>query len=421
MRAAPNAPAAMAAPQVAILTGGADKPYALGLANSLLGEGVTFDFIGSDYVDGPELHGDGRVRFLNLRGDQDPAAGLPRKIWRVVTYYVRLVRYAIASPVPVFHVLWNNKIEYLDRTLLMSFYRLCGKRIVFTAHNVNVRKRDGNDSWFNRWTLGVQYRLVSHIFVHTERMKRELMEDFGVESGKVSVIPFGINSTVPNTDLTPAAARQKLGLLPKHKIVLFFGNIAPYKGLEYLVAAVARLARQMPELRLLIAGRPKGEAEYWTSIERQLHEPDIRERVLTRIEYVRDEDTEIFFKAADVLVLPYTHVFQSGVLFLGYNFGLPVIASDVGSLKEEVTEGRTGLICRPADVNNLASCINEYFHGEVFRMLPIHRETIRAFARSRYSWSKVGQITSDIYARLIPGGQSDSAGLQVRGQHASTR
>ena len=58
-----------------------------------------------------------------------------------------------------------------------------------------------------------------------------------------------------------------------------------------------------------------------------------------RIESVPDAETELYFKAADVLALPYTHVFQSGVLFLGYNFGLPVIASDVASLREDVVEG----------------------------------------------------------------------------------
>ncbi len=389
-----------AAPQVAILTGGADKPYALGLAISLLAERVSFDFIGSDFVDGPALHGNPRVRFLNLRGEQDPAASLARKVSRVLMYYLRLLRYAITSSAPVFHVLWNNKLEHLDRTLVMFFYRLCGKRVVFTAHNVNVRKRDGNDSWFNRLTLGTQYRLVSHIFVHTERMKRELMEDFGVEAGKVSVIPFGLNSTVPNTDLSPEAARQKLGLLPDHKVVLFFGNIAPYKGLEFLVDAIATLTNETPELRLVVAGRPKGADAYWAKIENRISLPPLREHMVARIEYVPDEDTEIYFKAADVLVLPYTHIFQSGVLFLGYNFGLPVIASDVGSLKEDIIDGRTGLICRPADVSDLARCIKEYFKSNIFRNLPDHREEIRAFAKERYSWNKTGQITSDIYARL---------------------
>lgn len=303
-------------PQVAILTGGADKPYALGLASCLLAERVTFDFVGSSYVDGPELHGNPLVRFLNLRGDQDPNAGLARKVWRVLVYYVRLLGYGVASRAPVFHVLWNNKWEQLDRTLVMLFYRLRGKRVVFTAHNVNARKRDGHDTWLNRLTLRIQYRLVCHIFVHTEKMRSELIDEFAVSTGKISVIPFGMNSTVPDTALTPAVARERLGLLPELKVVLFFGNIAPYKGLEFLVAAVAQLKDDLPELRLIIAGRPKGEAEYWAAVKEQIDSAGLTGRVIGRIEYVPDAETEIYFKAADVLALPYRHVFQSGVLFL---------------------------------------------------------------------------------------------------------
>ena len=70
--------------------------------------------------------------------------------------------------------------------------------------------------------------------------------------------------------------------------------------------------------------------------------------MILKIEYVPDAETEVYFKAADVLALPYTHIFQSGVLSLGYGFGLPVIAADVGSLKEEIIEGKTGL-CVPGE------------------------------------------------------------------------
>ena len=66
-------------------------------------------------------------------------------------------------------------------------------------------------------------------------------------------------------------------------------------------------------------------------------------------EFIPDEETEIYFKAADVLVLPYRHIYQSGVLFLGYSFGLPVLAADVGSLKDEIVEGKTGFVFRPED------------------------------------------------------------------------
>lgn len=389
---------------VAILTGGADKPYALGLASSLLEQRVPFDFVGSDVVDGPELHGNPLVRFLNLRGDQSTRAGLLRKVWRVLIYYCRLLAYAVSSPAGVFHILWNNKLEYLDRTLLLAFYRLCGKRIVLTAHNVNIRRRDGNDSWLNRSTLGMQYRLAAHIFVHTQRMKEELQHDFGTSAQKISVIPFGINATVPNTSLIPAEARVRLGLEPHHRVVLFFGNIAPYKGLEFLVDAVAGLIGQEPNLRLVIAGRPKGEPAYWAGIERRISEPKLREHIVKRIEYVPDADTEVYFKAADVLVLPYTHIFQSGVLFLGYYFGLPVIAADVGSLREDVVEGKTGSVCRPKDPVDLARRLADYFAGDLYRQLHARRSDIQSYAGERYSWSEVGKVTSRVYAGLKAGG-----------------
>src|SRR5689334_12961851 len=83
--------------RVALLTAGRDKPYALGLAAALLEQGVHLDFIGSDEVSSPALRADPRVHFLNLRGDQSENAPLITKIRRVLTYYIRLIRYAASS------------------------------------------------------------------------------------------------------------------------------------------------------------------------------------------------------------------------------------------------------------------------------------------------------------------------------------
>src|SRR5262249_40411483 len=149
--------------------------------------------IGSDEVDGPELHCNPRVSFLNLRGDQRTDADVWTRTLRVLRYYLRLVRYAATARPRLFHILWNNKFELFDRTVLMLFYRLLGKKIVFTAHNVNAGKRDGNNTLANRLSLKAQYHLADHIFVHTARMKDELIRDFGVKATKVTVIPFGIN------------------------------------------------------------------------------------------------------------------------------------------------------------------------------------------------------------------------------------
>ncbi|HEX9047003.1 MAG TPA: glycosyltransferase family 4 protein [Verrucomicrobiae bacterium] len=386
--------------KISLLTAGRDRPYALGMASALVGTGTHFDFIGSDEVNGPELHVSPQVRFLNLRGDQSVQAGLPRKTVRILSYYARLVGYAFTARPRIFHILWNNKFELIDRTLLMLLYKLLGKKIVFTAHNVNIRARDGGDSWLNRATLKFQYRFCDHIFLHTERMKAELVSEFGIPEKKVTVIPFGLNSTTPDTDLTPAAARRRLGLRTDERVLLFFGNIAPYKGLEYLVDAFIGLVAAAHNFRLVIAGRPKGNEAYWAKILATINGSSLRDRFLLRIEFVPDAETEVYFKAADVLVLPYTHVFQSGVLFLGYNFGLPAIVADVGALKEEVVEGETGYICRPCDSADLRRAIETYFAGELFANLPARRQSIREFARDRYSWTKVARMVTAVYTQL---------------------
>jgi D-inositol-3-phosphate glycosyltransferase len=283
----------------------------------------------------------------------------------------------------------------------MLYYRVLGKRIVLTVHNVNARRRDTNDTVFNRLTLRVQYRLADHIFVHTAQMKRELVQEFGVQKTRVTIIPFGINNAVPNTRLTPTEARQRLGIRDGEKAILFFGNIAPYKGLEYLTTAFQQILPARGNYRLIIAGRPKNCDRYWTTIREAIREDLRRGRVLLREDYIPDEETEVYFKAADVLALPYRHIYQSGVLFLGYSFGLPVLAANVGSLEHEIVEGRTGFVFRSEDAADLATAIERYFGSDLFADLSNRRQEIRDFAAKRYSWDTVGKITISVYSTLV--------------------
>src|SRR5438552_991448 len=386
---------------VALLTGGGDKPYAVGMAAALTSEGISVDFIGSDDLDVPEVVTNPRVNFLTVRCDQLSAASRMAKITRVATYYWRLIRYAAKAKPRIFHILWNNKIQFFDRMLLMFYYRLLGKKVVFTAHNVNAGKRDSNDSWMNRLSLKVQYSLSHHIFVHSERMKTELISEFDIDADRVSAIPFGINNTVPNTALSTVAAKQQLGVSSSDKTVLFFGNIAPYKGLEYLISAFTEILKREVSYRLIIVGKPKKCEAYWNEIQLTIARNGIAHRVIERIEYIPDEETELYFKAADVLILPYARVFQSGVLFLGYSFGLPAIAADVGGLKEEIIEGETGLVCKPQDSSDLANAIRRYFGSELFSKLDRRRPQIKQYANERYSWDKVATITTSVYSNVL--------------------
>src|SRR5208283_3582013 len=123
-----------------------------------------------------------------------------------------------------------------------------------------------------------------------------------------------------------------------------------------------------------------GSEEYWSGLLAKINHCAARGKMVLKIEYVPDAETELYFKAADVLVLPYTHILQSGVLFLGYSFGLPVIATDVGSLKEEIIEGKTGFLFPAKDSAALSKVIETYFSSDLYKDLENRRREILDYA-----------------------------------------
>jgi glycosyltransferase involved in cell wall biosynthesis len=387
---------------VALLTGGFDRPYAFGLAMELASKGISLDVIGSREVDSSEMHTIPGINFLDLQADPRERVGKTSKAFRILHFYVRLLRYAATAKPEIFHILWNNKVQIFDRTLLMLYYKLLRKKIVLTAHNVNSGRRDSRDSALNRLTLRIQYQLADHIFVHTEQMKGELRDGFGVGSDNITVIPFGINNAVPNTDLAPSEAKRRLGIGEDEHTVLFFGAIRPYKGLEYLVEAFQQIGSKRGGYRLIIAGEPKkGSEEYFETVRQKVRTTSNVRQIIQRYEYVPDSETELYLKAADVMVLPYKQIFQSGVLFLAYSFGLPVVASDVGSFREDIVEGETGFVCKACDASDLAKTLERYFESNLFKTLDRRRQNIRDYASRRNGWQVVGEATRDVYLRLL--------------------
>jgi glycosyltransferase involved in cell wall biosynthesis len=387
--------------RVALLTGCQDRHYAFGLAMALADKGIFVDVIGNDDIDSPEFHESPHVRFLNFRDRHTERSKFPHKVWELVVYYAKVIAYAAFSRTKVMHILWNNKVEWFDRTILMLYYKMVGKKVVLTAHNVNQARRDSKDSWLNRTTLKAQYHLCDHIFVHTKKMKDELCGDFGVAEDAVTVIRYPINNAFPDTELTPADAKRRLGLELHEQAILFFGRLVPYKGIEHLLEAVRLLLDKRPDYRLIIAGEPKKVAEkYLKEIQSALHRLFDLGQVILKAEFIADHDLELYFKAADVMVLPYKEIFQSGVLFLAYSFGLPVVATDVGSFREEIIDGNTGFLCRPGEPADIAAALERYFASGLYEDLSLRRREIKDFVLSNHSWEAVADLICRAYSQL---------------------
>src|SRR5258708_100813 len=388
--------------EIGLLTGCQERPYAFGLAMALIAKGARVDMIGGDEEDSPELHETPNLRFLNLRGSQRQNEKFATKLTKLLLYYRGLICYAARSKPGILHILWNNKFEYFDRTVLMMYYKLIGKKIALTAHNVNQAKRDLHDSLLNRLTLKIQYRLCDHIFVHTQKMKDELCQDFAVPEKAVTIIRHAINNAFPDTGLTPAEAKRQLGVREGEKAILFLGRIRPYKGIEHLLAAFHHLVTRDASYRMIIAGEPmKGSEDYLDEIRGIVSRDFSHGEIILNIQFVPDDEMELYLKAADVLVLPYKDIFQSGILFLAYSYGLPVVATDVGSFREEIVEGKTGFVCKPGDPADLAKTLEAYFLSDIYRNLSIRRQDIKDYANRVHSWDAVADLTHNGYAKML--------------------
>jgi glycosyltransferase involved in cell wall biosynthesis len=149
-------------------------------------------------------------------------------------------------------------------------------------------------------------------------------------------------------------ARKELNLDLNRKTLLFFGLIRNYKGLDLLIDALSLLD---DSYQLLIAGESYGPFEKY---QKQIDASPAKKRIQILNRYINDKEVPVLFSAADTLVLPYKSATQSGVIPVAYHFETPIVATDVGGLKETVEKAQTGIICLP-EAGSLASGIEKIF------------------------------------------------------------
>jgi glycosyltransferase involved in cell wall biosynthesis len=386
--------------RISILNAGQQTDYLYGLVSGLVEiPMLEIEVIDSDSSVGvfEAFH---HVSLFNLRGDNISPQSIFTKMWRIGRYYIRLLYYTASTRSDIFHIQWENSIALFDRTLLNLYYKLLGKKLVFTAHNVYREARDSTATPLRWFSLKVMYHLVDRIIVHTPKMKEELCSLFRVSPEKVIIIPHGINNRVQKKGITQEDARQKLGIVPTAHVVLFFGQIDEYKGIETLIDAAALLVQKDPSIILIVAGKSKRQSDYVLKLKTQVGKSLPEKNVMLRLQFIPDNEVETYFSAADCVVLPYKRIFQSGVLFLAYRFGIPIIATDIGSFPEDVIDRVTGFICKPNDAEDMAAQLRKYFDSTLFHQREETRASIIELAEKKYSWKNIGRQTYEVYTDL---------------------
>lgn len=158
--------------------------------------------------------------------------------------------------------------------------------------------------------------------------------------------------------LETTSAKEHLGFKENDKVLLFFGYIRKYKGLDILIDAFADLQKEMPELKLLIVG------EFYDNPESYLNKIKgygIENKVKVVNRFVANEEVGQYYSACDLNILPYRSATQSGILNVSYGFLKPVLVTDVGGLSESVIEGKTGLIVKPESKEAIIEGVKKFF------------------------------------------------------------
>jgi len=245
----------------------------------------------------------------------------------------------------IFHLHWVNflfkdvRLKSQARRNVAAFLRDLeafkheGGRIVWTVHNVI-----SHDAAFPDLETDLSQRiaeLADVIHLHAAASLPEIRDVFHIEPNKVRISPHGNYFGVYPDFVTRETARETLGLAPDDDVILFAGQVRPYKGVGRLVTAFRKILKERPKARLVIAGAMHHKV--LRKLRPALSRAE-RSRILATDRFLDEPELQLFFRAADLAVFPYSRILTSGSLVLALSFGLPTIVPRVG-MTGEVLEG----------------------------------------------------------------------------------
>jgi glycosyltransferase involved in cell wall biosynthesis len=245
-------------------------------------------------------------------------------------------------------------------------------KIVFIADNVIPHEKRIGD----RAATNYAFNVADHFIVQSSAVEADLKTvKPEARYTKLAHPIYNIFGDVVPRD----EARKRLSLEPDAQVLLFFGFIRKYKGLDIAIGAMPAILKKYPKAILLGAGESyTGDEEYRKLID----DLGLRDHVRLNTDYIANDEVRYYFSAANVAVLPYRSATQSGIVQIAYNFDTPVIATNVGGLAEVVIDGISGLIAHDASPEAITRCVLAYFDANLEGPL---RDGVRE-EKKQYSW-----------------------------------
>lgn len=239
-------------------------------------------------------------------------------------------------------------------------------------------------------------KFADGIIVHSEVTKHVLVDDYGINSEKISVIPIGIP---PKASDGKSTAPKTLKLPKDAKVLLYFGYLIRRKGLEYLIDGFATAARKQKNLHLILAGGALDyQKDYPEELKKRINKLPCADR-FHFTGFVSEPELNWLYDRSLALILPYTLSISSSLpLSFAFQHGKPVLASSIGTLRDEIRSGRDGLLFAPKSAKAITNTV------EKLMKKPALQKQLQAGALENLqtrSWNKVGHLTANLYKQLV--------------------
>ncbi|HUG06689.1 MAG TPA: glycosyltransferase family 4 protein [Candidatus Limnocylindria bacterium] len=351
------------------------------------------------------------LEMWDSKPESDPRSGLARRVRRLgraARYYREWARATreLAALRP--DVIQLGDIRFASDILPLRRLRPIAPVLADVCHNVHPFSAGGRFglSGVSRRAYERIYRTFDAIFVQYDTNLREFAATFPDAAPRAHRIVHGnerIFDALADPTVSPRDLRRRLELRDGERVVLFFGTLSRYKGIDLLLRAFHSVAARVSDVRLVVAGFPLPDFDP-QAFRSEIAATGLGDRVLVVPRYIDAGEVRAWMELGDVLAFPHRSVFQSGTLHLACTYGRPLVATRVGANEEVVRDGETGLLVAPGDEEELAAAI--------VRLLD-EPELARSFgteaardAADRLSWDRVADTMLTTYARLLDGRQA---------------
>ena len=266
-----------------------------------------------------------------------------------------------------------------------------GIRVVSILDNVIPHEPHFWDKWLIRYFV----RSVDRFVAMSESVKQDCLRF--LPKAKHDIVALSPHPLYDNfgEPVAQSEARKILGLPQDKTILLFFGFIRDYKGLDLLMRAYKKAISNQPsavsnDLLLVVAGEFYNNGQQYSDLEKELH---LEGTIAWHTDFIPDDKVRLYFSAADLIVQPYKTATQSGVTQIAYHFEKPMLVTNVGGLAEIVPNGKVGYVCQ-VDEDSVAQAITQFAKMDKEKRETTFRKNIQQ-EKQKYAWSKMTKLITE--------------------------